>query len=152
MNLNELLELAKKYHPSAKITRLTKIGHRIVFYGGFGDSSQFAIDLDIESPNFEKIHMVVDIRSNFIAEVGNGEIYNRNFPLVATMNLNGEQYQTPISSLSNFEKWIEETCPHYNFFKKLQKWSVLQMYENTPKQYKGKEIVAIFLTRTAYDI
>ncbi len=152
MNLNELLELAKKYHPSAKITRLAKIGHRIVFYGGFGNCSQFAIDLDIESPKFEKLHMDICVRSNFIAEVGNGEIYNRNFPLVATMNLNDEQYQTPISSQSNFEKWIEETCPHYNFFKKLQKWSVLQMCENTPKQYKGKEIVAIFLTRTAYDI
>ena len=152
MNLNELLELAQTYHPSAKITRLTKIGSRIVFYGGLGDSSQFAIDLDIDAPKVEQLHMDICVRSNFMAEVGNGEIYNRNFPLVATMNLNGEQYQTPISSPSNFEKWIQETCPYYNFFKKLQKWSVLQMYENTPKQYKGKEIFAIYLTRTAYDI
>lgn len=152
MNLNELLERAKFYHPKAEITRLVKIGCRIAFYGGQGDVCQFVIDLNIDAPKVEVRNMVGDVRSNFIAELGTRETYDKNFPLIATLNLDGEQYQMPVSSISNFETWVKNVCPHYEFFKKPERWSILQTFQNTPKQYNGKQIFAIFLTKTAYEI
>lgn len=155
MNLNELLELAQTYHPSAKITRLTKIGSRIVFYGGLGDSSQFAIDLNIDAPKVEQLHMDICVRSNFMAELLSD--YDKKFPLVANIiliTINGtylvETKQILVSSVDSFEKWIDKQKNIYYKTPSKIKWAVTNG-EYLPWK-DGFYVTDAVLTRTTFDI
>ncbi len=151
MNLQTLLERAQFYHPKAEITRLVKIGNRLAFYGGQGDVCQFVIDLNIEAPKVEVRNLTGDVRPNFIAELGTGETYDKNFPLIATLNLDGEQYQMPVSSASNFETWVKQ-FEKYSFVKSAKNWSLLLMLQSNALYFRNKILYSAYLTRTSYDI
>jgi hypothetical protein len=153
MTLNDFLFLAKKYCSDVQYVRY--IDNRLVAYGGEATESLFAIDLNIENPELEKIHFKGHINGGLMAEMGIGvpDTYNRNCPLMARMVFtDGTEKTISVSSPSNFAQWIETNCPKYCFSKKPHEWWAGEYLGQTCTNYYGRKILNITLYRKLNEI
>ena len=144
MTLQQIFDRAKFYYPDAELIRASRIGNRIAFYSK-DETVAFAVDLNIERPNFYRIHYDGRIKGGFIAELLSN--YNTNFPLVGQIEYVDERVKSvQVSCPENFEVWVEENCPRHTFIKNDTNWQILATF----KQVDG--ISTIKLKRLVHEI
>lgn len=151
MTLNDFFFLAKKYCGAVEYVRC--IGTRLAAYGM--ESCLFAVDMNIENPELEKIHFKGHISGGLLGEIGIGvpDAYNKNCPLIAKIEFTDRSKTTiTISSPSNFEAWIKKECPYYAFSKKPHGWWAGEYLGKQCTFFQGKQISNITLTRTLNEI
>ena len=154
MNLQTLLERAQFYHPN-QITRLVRMGTRIVFYGGMADESQFAMDLGLECPIFERLKMPIEVRPNFIAEIISE--YKNSFPLIALLKvetINGVyltyEHRILVSTIDAFTKWAKNKNNMWFATETKIEWAVT--HGDYLPWKDGYQVTNAILSRTIFEI